>query len=47
MWGWIRKRPWIWLVILYLAVMAVNAVFVWVAQRYPAIPAPGAPRLPG
>ena len=33
-----RKRPWIALVILYLAVLAVHAVFVWVAERNPAIP---------
>lgn len=44
---WIRRRPWIWLVILYLAVLAVNAAFVWVAERHPAIPAEGAPLLPG
>jgi hypothetical protein len=44
--GWLRKRPWIWLVILYLAVMAVHAAFVWIAERNPVIPADGAPPLP-
>ncbi len=28
-----KRRPWIWLVVLYLAVVAVNVVVVVIAQR--------------
>jgi len=46
--AWLRRRPWIWLVILYLFVMGVHAVIVWVAERHPAIPVEeDPPRLPG
>jgi len=38
---WLRRRPWIWLIVLYLFVLGVHAVFVWVAQRNPPLPAEG------
>jgi hypothetical protein len=41
--GWLRRRPWLWIVVLYLVVVAVNVAFVLVAQRNAPEPAEGAP----
>jgi hypothetical protein len=41
--GWIRRRPWIWILVLYLLVVAVNVAFVLVAERHAPEPAEGAP----
>ena len=40
---WLRKRPWIWLVVLYGLVVAVHTVVVWVAERNAPEAIPGAP----
>ena len=41
--GWLRRRPWVWIVVLYLVVVAVNVAFVLVAQRNAPEPAQDAP----
>jgi hypothetical protein len=41
--GWLRRRPWLWIVLLWLVVLGVNAAFILIAQRNAPEPAPGAP----
>ena len=41
--SWLRRRPWVWIVALYLLVVAVNVAFVLVARRNAPEPADGAP----
>ena len=31
--GWLKRRPWVWVVILSLVVLAVNVAFVVIATR--------------
>lgn len=38
---WLRERPWLWVVVLYLFVMGVWAAFVMLAHRNPPLPADG------
>ncbi len=35
---WLKDRPWIWVVLLFLLVLGVNVVFVWIAGRQPPEP---------
>ena len=31
--GWLRDRPWLWIALLYILVVAVNVVFLVIANR--------------
>ena len=37
---WLRERPWIWVLFLFVLVLGVNLLVVWIAGQQPPEPAP-------
>lgn len=37
--AWLAERPWIWIVVVFLAVVAVNVALLMVAEQNPPLPA--------